>query len=171
MHQWRQLLLIEMTATEFEACKWPIKWSFPPLKKTSQRAWLSLIFHADQVTRLNVENMTEMVKHEQRSIFESSAIFVYVLISSQVLYGLKMCQALNANVVVLARKSKTKSKFWHHVWDIKWLQKTRAWMEISRSSSFLFFFFSSNKRSKVLKLCKSWYETRFFAERAVIAAI
>ena len=35
----------------------------------------------------------------------------------------------------------------------------------------LFFFFSSNRRSVVLKLCKSWYETRFFADRAVIAAI
>ena len=35
----------------------------------------------------------------------------------------------------------------------------------------LFFFFSSNRRSAVLKLYKSWYETLFFADRAVIAAI
>ena len=35
----------------------------------------------------------------------------------------------------------------------------------------LFFFFSSNRRSAVLKLCKSWYETLFFADRVVIAAI
>ena len=35
----------------------------------------------------------------------------------------------------------------------------------------LFFFFSSNRRSVVLKLYNSWYETLFFADRAVIAAI
>ena len=35
----------------------------------------------------------------------------------------------------------------------------------------LFFFFSSNRRSAVLKLYKSWYETLFFADRAVIAAV
>ena len=35
----------------------------------------------------------------------------------------------------------------------------------------LFFFFSSNRRSAVLKLYKSWYETLFFADRAVIAGI
>ena len=35
----------------------------------------------------------------------------------------------------------------------------------------LFFFFSPNRRFEVLKLCKSWYETRFFADRAVIAAL
>lgn len=35
----------------------------------------------------------------------------------------------------------------------------------------LFFFFSSNKRSTVLKLCKSWYKTHFFAERAMIATM
>ena len=35
----------------------------------------------------------------------------------------------------------------------------------------LFFFFSSNSGSAVLKLCKSWYETRFSADQAVIAAI
>ena len=35
----------------------------------------------------------------------------------------------------------------------------------------LFFFFSSNRRSVVLKLNKSQYETLFFADRAVIAGI
>ena len=35
----------------------------------------------------------------------------------------------------------------------------------------IYFFFSSNRRYAVLKLCKSWYETRYFADRAVIAAI
>ena len=35
----------------------------------------------------------------------------------------------------------------------------------------LFFFFSSNRRSAVLKLYNSWYETHFFADRAVIAAV
>ena len=35
----------------------------------------------------------------------------------------------------------------------------------------LFFFFLSNRRSAVLKLYKSWYETLFFTDRAVIAAI
>ena len=35
----------------------------------------------------------------------------------------------------------------------------------------LFFLFSSNGRSAVLQLYKSWYETLFFADRAVIAAI
>ena len=35
----------------------------------------------------------------------------------------------------------------------------------------LFFFFSSNRRSAVLKLYKLWYETLFFEDRAVIAAI
>ena len=35
----------------------------------------------------------------------------------------------------------------------------------------LLFFFSSNRRSAVLKFYKSWYETLFFADRAVIAAI
>ena len=35
----------------------------------------------------------------------------------------------------------------------------------------LFLFFSSNRRSAVLKLYKLWYETLFFADRAVIAAI
>ena len=32
----------------------------------------------------------------------------------------------------------------------------------------LFFFFSSNRRSAVLKLYKSWHETLFFADRAVL---
>ena len=35
----------------------------------------------------------------------------------------------------------------------------------------LFFFFSSKRRSAVLKLYKSWYETLLFADRAVIAAV
>ena len=35
----------------------------------------------------------------------------------------------------------------------------------------LFFLFSSNRRSAVLQLYKSWYETLFFADRAVINAI
>ena len=36
--------------------------------------------------------------------------------SSQVLWGIKIYQTLNANSVVLARKfNKSKSKFWHHV--------------------------------------------------------
>ena len=38
------------------------------------------------------------------------------------------------------------------------------------NAGLLFFFFSSNRRSAVLKLCKSWYETLFFADRVVIAA-
>ena len=35
----------------------------------------------------------------------------------------------------------------------------------------LFFFFSLNRRSAVLKLYKSWCEILFFTDRAVIAAI
>ena len=34
-----------------------------------------------------------------------------------------------------------------------------------------FFFFSSNRRSVVLKLGKSWYETRLFEDQALIAAL
>ena len=36
---------------------------------------------------------------------------------------------------------------------------------------FFFFSFSSNRISAVLQLYKSWYETLFFADRAVIAAV
>ena len=35
----------------------------------------------------------------------------------------------------------------------------------------LLLFFSSNRRSAELKLYKSWYETLFYADRAVIATI
>ena len=54
---------------------------------------------------------------------------------------------------------------------IKANQNSDIMSSLCLGKGLLFFFFSPNRRSAVLKFCKSWYGTRFIADRAVIAAI
>ena len=62
--QWSQLLSIELTATEFEASKYPVKLPFPPIKKLPNAPEYPLFSMLSKWRDAMLKTMTEMVKHD-----------------------------------------------------------------------------------------------------------
>ena len=160
---------MELTATEFEASKYPVKLPFPPIKKVPNAPEYPLFSMLSKWRDAMLKTMTEIVKHEQRwSSNRRPYLFMFLQGNKLVLgpFRNKNMPGIECKFSSLSAKIKLK--------QIKIL--TSCHRSASKNpkdllAGLLFFFFSSNRRSAVLKLYKSWYETLFFADRAAIAAI
>ena len=114
-----------------------------------------------------LKTMTEIVKHKQRwSSNRRPYLFMFLQENKLVLgpFRNKNMPGIKCKFSSLSAKIKLK--------QIKIL--TSCHRSASKNPKDLLvglLFFSSNRRSAVLKLYKSGYETLFFADRAVIAAI
>ena len=83
MHQRTLRLSIKMTAAnyKFKACKWAVKWQFSPLRKIFRASEYPLFFRWSKRHDPISGTMTEIVKHEQRSLnLHWSAVFVLVFV-------------------------------------------------------------------------------------------